>query len=82
MKRIRFQPHVPAEVRAIDQRTAISILESVHRYAATGVGDVKPLSGQWAGLLRLRAGNHRVLFDETADEMVIHRVAPRHDAYR
>ncbi len=82
MKRIRFQPNVPAEVRAIDQRTAMSILETVHRYVATGVGDVKPLSGQLAGLLRLRAGNHRVLFDETADSIVIHRVAHRRDVYR
>ena len=82
MKRIRFQPNVPDEVRAIDQRTAMSILEAVHRYAATGVGDVKPLRGQFAGLLRLRAGNHRVLFDETTDAIDIHRSAHRRDAYR
>lgn len=60
----------------------MSILESVHRYAATGVGDVKPLSGQLPGLLRLRAGNHRVFFDETPDSIVIQSIAHRRDSYR
>ena len=82
MKRIRFQPSVPAEVRAIDQRTAMTILQAVHRYAETGVGRVKPLSGALAGLLRLRVGSHRVLFDETADTITIHRVGDRRDVYR
>jgi hypothetical protein len=54
---------VPAEIRAIDQRTAMTILEAIHRYAETGVGGVRALSGKLDGLLRLRVGNHRVLFD-------------------
>ena len=56
VKKIRFQPNVPAEVRAIDRRSAITILEAIHRYAETGAGHVKPLSGQFEGLLRLRVG--------------------------
>ena len=82
MKEIRFQPNVPHEVRAIEQKTALSILHAVHRYADTGEGQVKPLSGEFEGLLRLRVGSHRVLFDETADTMTIHRVGDRRDVYR
>jgi mRNA-degrading endonuclease RelE of RelBE toxin-antitoxin system len=33
-------------------------------------------------LLRLRTGNHRVIFDETEDTITIHRVCDRRDAYR
>lgn len=82
MKKIRFQPNVPEEVRAVDQKTAMTILDAIHRYAETGAGRVKPLSGDFEGLLRLRVGNHRVLFDETTDTITIHRVRDRKLAYR
>ena len=82
MKRIRFEPSVPAEIRAIEQQAALQILTNLHRYAETGVGNVKPLSGEFEGLLRLRVGNHRVLFGETADTITVHRVLNRKDAYR
>jgi mRNA-degrading endonuclease RelE of RelBE toxin-antitoxin system len=82
VKRIRFHPNVPAEVRAIEQRTALKILAATHRYAATGSGRVKPLSGEFAGLFRLRVGNHRVIFDETEDTITIHRIRDRREAYR
>ena len=82
MKAIRFHPNVPAEIRAIEQKTAMTILEAIHRYAETGAGRVKPLSGEFEGVLRLRVGNHRVFFDESADTVTIHRVLDRKDAYR
>ena len=82
MKRIRFHPNVREEVRAIEQRAALNILSAIHRYAATGAGRVKPLSGEFEGLLRLRVGNHRVFFDETEDTINVHRVRDRREAYK
>ncbi len=60
MKRIRFEPNVPSEIRAIHQPAAMQILTALHRYAETGEGKVKPLTGEFEGLLRLRVGSHRV----------------------
>ena len=82
MKKIHFEPSVPAEIRAIPQPIAMTILEAIHRYAETGAGRVKPLSGEFEGFLRLRVGNHRVFFKESEDSIVIHRVRDRRDAYR
>jgi mRNA-degrading endonuclease RelE of RelBE toxin-antitoxin system len=82
VKKIHFEPEVPAEVRRIPQHIAMTILEGIHRYADTGVGQVKPLSGEFEGFLRLRVGNHRVFFKETADTITIHRVRDRREAYR
>lgn len=82
MKKIRFHSNVAAEVRAIEQKTALRILQALHRYAETGEGRVKPLRGEFEGLLRLRVGNHRVLFDETEDTITVHRVRDRKEAYR
>ena len=58
-------PNEPAEARAIDQRSAITILEALHRYAETGAGHVKPLTGEFEDLLRLRVSSHRVFLEET-----------------
>lgn len=82
MKRIRFEPNVPAQVREISQHVAMTILEAIHRYAETGAGRVKPLGGEFDGFLRLRVGNHRVFFKETADTITVHRIRDRRDAYR
>jgi mRNA-degrading endonuclease RelE of RelBE toxin-antitoxin system len=82
VKKIRFHPNIWEEVRAIEQGAALNILAAIHRYAATGAGRVKPLSGDFEGLLRLRVGNYRVFFDETEDTITIHRVRDRREAYR
>jgi mRNA-degrading endonuclease RelE of RelBE toxin-antitoxin system len=82
VKTIQFRPNVPSEVRAIERRAALHLLQCLHRYAETGEGDVKPLGGEFEGLLRLRVGSHRVLFDETDEAITVHRVRDRRDAYR
>lgn len=82
MKKISFEPEVPAQIRAVPQPIAMTILQAIHRYADTGAGRVKPLSGEFEGFLRLRVGNHRVFLKETAEAITIHRVADRKDAYR
>jgi mRNA-degrading endonuclease RelE of RelBE toxin-antitoxin system len=82
VKRIRFRSNVPSEVRAIERQTALHILQCIHRDAGTGEGDVRSLSGEFEGLLRLRIGNYRVLFDETEDTITGQRVRDRREAYR
>jgi len=82
VKKIRFLSNVPAEVRAIPQPIALGILKALHRYIETGQGRVKPLSGEFEGLLRLRVGDYRVLFDETEDSITVHRVRDRKNAYQ
>ncbi|MEP6714472.1 MAG: type II toxin-antitoxin system RelE/ParE family toxin [Terriglobia bacterium] len=82
MKKILFLSGVPAEVRAIPKPMALGILKALHRYIETGQGGVKPLAGEFAGLLRLRVGEYRVLFDESEDSITVHRVRNRKDAYQ
>ena len=82
MKKIRFEPNVQAEIRAIDRPAAMQILTALHHHAETGEGKVRTLSGDFEGLLRLRAGKYRVLFEETEATITVHRVRDRKDAYR
>lgn len=60
----------------------MAILDAIHRYAEDGAGDVKHMQGRLQGLRRLRVGNYRVLFDESASQVTIHRVINRGEAYR
>ncbi len=82
MKKIRFFPKVREEIRAIEQKTALSILTAIHDYAETGRGGVKPLSEEFEGLMRLRVGRYRVLFDESEEAITVHRIRHRREAYR
>jgi mRNA-degrading endonuclease RelE of RelBE toxin-antitoxin system len=82
VKEIRLWPNVSAEIRAIDQPTALKILRTIDAYARSGEGPVKALNGKFEGLLRLRVGNYRVLFDETPEVVTVHRIRDRRDAYR
>jgi len=71
-----------AELRAIDRETAIRILHGLTRYANTGEGDLKALSGAWEGCFRLRVGDYRVIFSLLPDEIAIRRIRHRSDVYR
>lgn len=82
MKRIHLEAEVRAQIRAIPQHIAMTILHAIHRYAETGAGRVRPLTGEFEGLLRLRVGNHRVFFRESSEEITVQRVADRREAYR
>ena len=82
VKKIRLRPGVAADVRMIAQPVAIGLLKALHHYARTGQGRVKPLTGEFEGLKRLRVANHRVVFEETADEVIVHRIRDRKNAYQ
>ena len=82
MKKIRFAPNVPAEVRSIEREAAFRILTALHRYAENGEGDVKSLMGEFEGMLRLRVGSYRVVFEEAEDTIHVLRVRDRRDVYR
>lgn len=82
MKQIRLDPNIPSEVRGIGKAQAMDILDALHRYAAQREGDIKPLQGEFAGMLRLRVSSYRVVFTETSDSITVHRIRHRKDAYR
>jgi mRNA-degrading endonuclease RelE of RelBE toxin-antitoxin system len=57
------------------------IFAALHRFAQTGVGDIKRLQGETIEL-RLRVGDYRVRFAEEPDTIHIIRVLHRKGAYR
>ena len=81
MKRIVWTEPAKADVRRLDKPTAMHILSALHRFAASGAGDVTALQGREE--LRLRIGDYRLFFVCTdPDTIEIRRVLHRREAYR
>lgn len=81
MKKVAFTEQASADVRRLDIPTAMRVFAALHRFAETGVGDVKKLRGDTEES-RLRVGDYRVRFVEEADAIHIKRVLHRSEAYR
>lgn len=70
-----------ADVRGLDRSTAIRLLEAFNRYLISGEGDVKQLHGK-ENEFRLRLGDYRVCFTPDGDQLRVHWVRHRREAYR
>ncbi|MBZ5727499.1 MAG: type II toxin-antitoxin system RelE/ParE family toxin [Acidobacteriia bacterium] len=71
-----------SDLRAIDRKEAIRILQALTRYGESGERDVKALAAEWQGHFRLRVGDYRIIFTILPDEITIVRVSHRSEAYR
>ena len=82
MKRIAWTEQARTDVRDLDKATAMRILHALHRFAESGTGDIRAL--QCGGEeLRLRAGDYRLFFVCTGDDVIeVRRVRHRREAYR
>ena len=81
-KSVIWNDQAKAQLRAINQPTALRILHSLARYLETGEGDVKRLQGIEPPEFRLRIGNYRVRFHDHGQLVRITAVKHRSDAYR
>jgi mRNA-degrading endonuclease RelE of RelBE toxin-antitoxin system len=81
-KKIAWTDPAKANLRAIDQITALRILHGIARYLATGEGDVQRLQNVEPPEFRLRVGDYRVRFHDLGDSILVLAVKHRRDAYR
>jgi plasmid stabilization system protein ParE len=81
-KRLVWTKQAKADVRAIEQQTALQVLRTLARYASSGEGNTQQLQGVEPPLFRLRAQDHRVFFRDKGDYLEISRVLDRKNAYR
>jgi mRNA interferase RelE/StbE len=81
-KKVAWTDPAKAQLRAIDQTTALRILHVLARYLSTGEGDVKRLQDIEPPEFRLRAGDYRVRFRDLGDSILVLAVKHRREAYR
>lgn len=78
MKLDRYSQDALVDLRKY-RSEAKRIMAKIERYAETGAGDVTQLVGVAA--LRLRVGDFRVIFAETATAIDVLRIGPRRGIY-
>ncbi|MEI9815351.1 MAG: type II toxin-antitoxin system RelE/ParE family toxin [Acidobacteriota bacterium] len=71
-----------AELQAIERSSAVKILEALTRFANTGAGDVKALTGAWSGYTRIRIGDYRAIMLVEPTQITVVRVKHRSEIYR
>lgn len=81
-KKIVWSDRAKTELRAIEQATALRILQTLARAILTGEGDVKRLQGIDPPEFRLRVGDYRVRFRDFENSVDIISVKHRREAYR
>jgi mRNA-degrading endonuclease RelE of RelBE toxin-antitoxin system len=81
-KSVIWSGQAKAQLRVIDQPTALRILHALARYVETGEGDVKRLQDIEPPEFRLRVGDYRVRFHDQGDTIRITAVKHRREAYR
>ncbi|MGD0571027.1 MAG: type II toxin-antitoxin system RelE/ParE family toxin [Candidatus Sulfotelmatobacter sp.] len=81
-KKIVWKDRAKAELRAIEQATALRILHALARAIFTGEGDVKRLKDIEPPEFRLRVGDYRVRFRDFENTIEILSVKHRREAYR
>jgi mRNA interferase RelE/StbE len=81
VKRIVWTDPAKSDVRNLSKPVAMHIFSALHRFAQSGVGDVKALQGREE--IRLRIGDYRLFFVcPDPDTIEIRRVRHRGEAYR
>ena len=80
MKTILFTGAARRGLRSLPDNIRQRIESKLDDYADTGVGDVRSLAGQ-AGA-RLRVGDYRIIFTESADTITVIGIGHRRDVYR
>jgi mRNA interferase RelE/StbE len=80
VKAIAYTISARKALRKLPAAARTQVEERLHRYATTGVGDVKRLVSRDGA--RLRVGDFRVIFVETAEAIEVRAVGDRRDVYR
>jgi mRNA interferase RelE/StbE len=81
VKRIVWTDPAKSDIRSLSKPIAMRIFSALHRFAQSGMGNVKALQGREE--LRLRIGDYRLFFVcPDADTIEIRRVRHRGEAYR
>lgn len=81
-KKIAWTDQAKADVRSVDQQTAMRILHGLARFIQTEEGDVKHLQDIAPPEFRLRVGAYRIRFHDHGDRIEILAVKHRSEAYR
>ena len=81
MYEIEIKPNAEKDLRAIDKKDAVRILEKLLSLENGLSGDIKKLTN-FTPEYRLRIGNYRLLLEIDGNSIIIYRVLHRKESYK
>ena len=80
--RIECKASVAKDLQKFDRASATRVLAKIEKTLASGAMGAQALSGDFAGLYRLRVGDYRVIYARTDESYLVLRIGHRSDVYR
>ena len=80
--RIEYKASVAKDLRKLDRAEAIRVVNGLERVLAAAGLRGEALSGEFAGLFKLRIGDVRVIYARTDEGYLVLRIGHRRDVYR
>ncbi|HET7453536.1 MAG TPA: type II toxin-antitoxin system RelE/ParE family toxin [Thermoanaerobaculia bacterium] len=80
--RIEYKASVEGDLRRLDRAAADRILRQIEQKLSAPTRGGSPLSGEFAGLFRLRIGDYRVIYAKREGGFLVLRIAHRREVYR
>ena len=80
--RIEYKASVAKDLRKLGRAEAIRAVNKLERVLAAEGPRGEALSGEFAGLFKLRIGDLRVIYARTDEGYLVLRIGPRRDVYR
>jgi mRNA interferase RelE/StbE len=80
--RVEYKASVASDLDRLDRGIALRILKKIEKALAEEGTAREPLSGEFAGLFRLRVGDDRVIYARTTEGYLVLRIGHRGDVYR
>lgn len=78
--RLRFESRALKDLKKLEISDKQRVLQGIEKMKKGLAGDIKKLAA-FKPRYRLRLGNFRVLFELERDEIIVHRIKDRRDAY-
>lgn len=80
--RVEYKASVERDLRRLGRAAAERVLRKVEQALGLEGPQGDALSGEFAGLLRLRVGDYRVIYARTDQGYLVLRIGHRGDVYR
>ena len=80
--RVEYKASVERDLRKLGQATALRVTRKIEKTLGQEGQREAALSGEFAGLYRLRVGNYRAVYAQTDEGYLLLRIAHRRDVYR
>ena len=80
--RVEYKASVEKDLRKLSPSAAVRLLQRVERALVSEGRTGEPLSGEFAGLYRMRVGDYRIIYVRTDEGYLVLRIGHRREVYR